>query len=451
MTHQDREMPLDPQHIDEDLAALEHFAQTEDSPDTRLIADLRRAFNAYSTPEADRQTLESAFLRVQAYERDMPEATKQAPSVVRPIRDPLPSLNLPNLPTSIAPRRRQTRRVALAASLALVAVFALVFAEVSTRRVSPGPGPVASVGLQATSVLPITPVNLTKTVDGMTLHLWGAYADANNVYLWTTGEIPATMSPFRAPPDSTRDVSLHTSDGTEIPFIEGGGDEPVDPGFIPDGTPGQTREVRGFYRFEASVIHGSPASLRLTWRLTPLTGAATPVDFTFMVPFDAGRVVQVGTSATSHGYRITLDRLVIAPSETRAYFEPSTATPWAAEIHTGGQVYPADTGSYIKGPGDVDALVFNSAMEAGAAAAGPSAMSTASAALHALETASPGNPPAAVAAGFASATPPTSFRSLAGQFGVWTLKVTRGYLETTGEFSGDWEFHVVVPAVHDAS
>lgn len=435
-----RQMPFDRRHIDEDIAEFEQLAQTEDTPDTRLIADLRSAYSN-STSKSDRQSLEGVFTRLQAHERSLPAAAKQVRDVVRPIRNPLPALDLQK---PLVARRRQTRRGPLAAALvlALVAIFALVFAEASVHRASFGPDTRTPHGL------PITSVNITKSFEGMTLHLRSAYADANNIYLWGTTDIPGNMDERLAPPSSYWDIELSTSDGTSIPIADANSG-PVSPMPLPGATPPTVRELQTFYHFLGSGVPGRPTSLHLTLRLTPPQGFPhvtvprtgtqdPPTEFTFTVPFYAGQVVNLGQTATSHGYSMTLDRLVITPSETRAYFKPSTAMPRASELHVAGQVYRAATGSSLKSGGGGSAIVFDSALQAGYQAA----VATFSA--QPRPTGSPQSSGVIISSGF---LPPPGFESLVGKSGVWTLKITQGFREATGEFEGDWEFQFVVPDV----
>jgi hypothetical protein len=181
-------------------------------------------------------------------------------------------------------------------------------------------------------------IDLSQTIDGTTIGLQRAYADANRIILgYTITQGDAT--PYQ--------VAIRVSDdhGTVFPDLGAAGSGSVD---------GQAGEVSSF---DTAAVAGMPAELHLhvVMTLTPLiTGAARAADtpppqtprtamasaaleragpprgpFTFdvTVPFLAARVAEVHRTVLAAGIPLTLERLIVTPSETRAIvrFTPPTS------------------------------------------------------------------------------------------------------------------------------
>jgi hypothetical protein len=436
-----RDTPFDHERIDEEIAALEQLAQAEGapSPDTRLIADLRRA---YRKTAADGRSLDTVFMRLQAHERSM---RAQAPQVSSASLHPMKEGRRPldTLRPYAALDRRPPRRAALAASLVLtlLVISGLVFAEVALRRAAVTPI------YQPASSLRFTPIGLTKSVGDVTIHLKSAYADANNIYLLSSVEYKGKVPPEDvAPLSSAWGIALTMPNGVTIPFLNGIRSVYPLGEATPTVTPATAQVVDDLDHFNGAAVKGNPSSLRLTLRLTPLRGSpsvtvspqgtqAPPVEFTFTVPFDAGQVVAVGQTATSHGWDVTLDQVVITTSETRAYFHSAPATfVYAAELHVAGHTYKSPNGVLVvgsKGSGKY-AVTFNSAVDAYSLfVIGPLPGSDAQSV-------------SAAASGGASPTPRPTYQSLEGQTGDWTVKVTQLYTDSSGALDGDWEFDFTV-------
>lgn len=165
-------------------------------------------------------------------------------------------------------------------------------------------------------------INQSQTIDGFTLTLETAYVDANRAVLGYSIIMPKEFQN-----DGhwwAFDVnSLRTATGLVLPGLSSVG----------------IRAVTDVISYDAGVIQGSPATLQLHAEIT--FGCASSQDaqgqintcppkalhiandlhwsFDFSVPFHAGQVVNVRTSATTHGKTVTLDRVVITASQTRAY------------------------------------------------------------------------------------------------------------------------------------
>jgi len=190
-------------------------------------------------------------------------------------------------------------------------------------------------------------IDQARTVDGYTVTLRYAYADANIVLLEaivrdTTGRTTTAVQPA---------WRLADERGTALPQIFDSGATRVDP------------EVDGFYAsFDAAAIHNIPATLALRLDLTialstspppsnttggnatpsggaahaipttlasnmPLHGGGLPVTFSFAfaVPFVAGIENRPQQTVRAMGFPLTLRRVIVTPSQTRAticYFPP---------------------------------------------------------------------------------------------------------------------------------
>lgn len=172
-------------------------------------------------------------------------------------------------------------------------------------------------------------LNLSQTVGGITATLEWAYADANRIVLAYTIAHPADRE--------NSSIMLTDMSGTVLPTIMGGY------GYAADGV------MSDVSSYDAGLIGDRPDVLQLSLHLkvstldlpeeTPMppvatvdpeTGAsivvlepleigepATVFDIQFSVPFHPGREVAIGQMAEDAGISITLERAVIAPSDTR--------------------------------------------------------------------------------------------------------------------------------------
>jgi len=188
-------------------------------------------------------------------------------------------------------------------------------------------------------------LNLSQTVDGVTVTLEQAYADANRIV------IGCTKDPDGQRRYSARHLTLTDAAGTVFPWTHGYGVIGGADIFKVSLPPGEKADV---FVFDAAAVTGAPKELdlRLVMELeeivlppdapepppTPGSPPAEPPDsivvevlqplpvgaivgpftFDFSVPFIPGRTVEVHQTVKAAGVAITLEEVVVTPSETRA-------------------------------------------------------------------------------------------------------------------------------------
>ena len=182
-------------------------------------------------------------------------------------------------------------------------------------------------------------LNLSQTVDGVTVTLEQGYADANRVVVGLTVTGPASQrySPLR--------VELIDSAGVVFPRVMGMGLSSKSELLQVELPPGTSYHV---YSFDASAGEGDPAELDLRLAIeveefepapTPDNPPAEPPDskvvtvlleplpaptivglftFDFGLPFIPGRTVEVQQTVEAAGVAVRLERVVVTPSETQA-------------------------------------------------------------------------------------------------------------------------------------
>jgi hypothetical protein len=166
-----------------------------------------------------------------------------------------------------------------------------------------------------------TALNYTKTTDTGNVTVQGVYADANNVVLvysvdqstWMMAEacsLPAIKSKqCRSVPVltvTTSDEQTLTENAERVNM----GPEPVP----------QNQRFAVLAYYDASSIQGNPKQLYLTVSLAKKVSPSQEKIGEFTVPFHADKtVIDVHQTATSHGDALTLERVVITPTEIRFY------------------------------------------------------------------------------------------------------------------------------------
>jgi hypothetical protein len=160
-------------------------------------------------------------------------------------------------------------------------------------------------------------LNLSQTVDGVTVTLERAYADANVVLVGFTVSGPDERYIASA-------GRLSTPGGQNLPQM-----------FAQGVVPGSDTIMGGWHSsertalmaaFDASSFSGEPStiSLHLETRINqpPVQGvfhpSIGPFVFDFELPFHAGNVITVGQTAEAAGVTIGLEKVVISPWATRA-------------------------------------------------------------------------------------------------------------------------------------
>ena len=209
-------------------------------------------------------------------------------------------------------------------------------------------------------------IGKAKTIEGFTLTVEDAYADANEIivsYSITSANVEALGKGGHW---AFNDVLLTTKGGANIPELLSRGTEP-DWAYTKNNQNKIATGLNVVY-FDGSTIQGNPKSINLhttvtygcgsegggpssetingtTTVLTPTPGSdcsakATEVSnkliwaFDFSLPFHTGRVVNVHQSVTSSGRTVTLERVVITQSETRLYIDGFAYSNNMDELHS---------------------------------------------------------------------------------------------------------------------
>ena len=168
-------------------------------------------------------------------------------------------------------------------------------------------------------------LDLSQTVDGVTVKLERAYADSNVILLGYTVSGPKSRY-------YTDFGGLSTADGQEISPMMGLGTVPGSSMVM--GSWPESQRAAILAAFDASTIKGAPAeiSLRLEISVTDTViprenqASAGPFIFDFALPFHAGKVIDVSQTVEALGIPITLERVVISPWATQVIF--SFASPY---------------------------------------------------------------------------------------------------------------------------
>jgi len=170
-----------------------------------------------------------------------------------------------------------------------------------------------------------TSLNQTKRTGALTGTLEAAYADANRVLLGISIDHSKLPSAGTGGEWTLVPESLTTSDGINLPSL--GMYYQVD-----------SKDMGSLMSYDASQIQGNPASLHIhavfsyycsdlnDGKCSPqarIHNGANPfrLVYDFTIPFHPGRVVTVQQTVASNGKPLTLERIVIAPSETRIYLD----------------------------------------------------------------------------------------------------------------------------------
>lgn len=171
-----------------------------------------------------------------------------------------------------------------------------------------------------------TALNQSTTIDGFTMTLEEAYADANRAILGIVVTKPNLAPLGTGGVWSFEQMRLQTANGVLLPagfFMLN--DDTVKLGGSPSAT---------FMSFDAENIQGAPSTLHLQAKITyrcfqtdssscseKALSVANDLNWSFQfdVPFHPGRVASLQQSVTRAGATMTLERVVVTPSETRAY------------------------------------------------------------------------------------------------------------------------------------
>lgn len=228
----------------------------------------------------------------------------------------------PTLASTRPARRVAAHRVviiALAALLALALMAGSVYSVTSllNQVIDSDPG-TKQVDLEHLYV----PVNQSQTIDGFTVKLEKAYADANRVIVAVTFKEPAGHTYNNVFMLGTK---MTANQNVTLPMLGGSGS-------------GNRQAANAFVLwFDGAAISGAPKTLSLHLTATGLNVAqqdgdqstfkdytiSGAISFDFTIPFHAGRVANLHQSLTAGGTTLTLERVVVTLSETRIYLQGS--------------------------------------------------------------------------------------------------------------------------------
>jgi hypothetical protein len=160
-------------------------------------------------------------------------------------------------------------------------------------------------------------INLSQTINGVTVNLERAYADSNVVLVGFTVSGPSTRYITQGDKLSTVDGQVLKAKGS-MGFVPGS--TRVMNNWLP------TERVAVIEAFDTASLQGVSPELVLSFVIPVLDwtepGLNAPVagvfTFEFSVPFHSGQVIKVGQTVEAAGVSITLDEVLISPWETRA-------------------------------------------------------------------------------------------------------------------------------------
>jgi Domain of unknown function (DUF4179) len=274
----------------------------------KLVLDLASLYQGAGAPGTVRESVSAAGLETAAAKRPRP-----------------------------LPRRARTLRLPIKAGVLLAAAAALVIVGVVGYAVAPLVDQLL-ITERGADTLPMQTIGQAQTSNGVTVKVDRAYADVNRILVAYTIQVPAGYANSYSGIDGK--ISLADARGLAFPVIDA------------QGLDGSTPHLSaGLVSFDAESL--APGTGDVTLRLTfpdvrakaddpariDLTAGAFA--FTFTVPVAPGRAVTVGTTVTAGGVPVTLERVVITRSETRAYLRfPAGAGisdgDWYAQAHISG-------------------------------------------------------------------------------------------------------------------
>jgi len=167
-----------------------------------------------------------------------------------------------------------------------------------------------------------TDLNLTKATGVGNVVIQKVYADANNVVLVYSVDRSTWEKAISLPCDTFHHTSqcrpvpvltVTTSDGHVLPENA----ERVDMGPEPVY---KNQRVAVLAYYDASSIQGQPTQLKLSLSLSKKVSPSQEKIGEFTVPFHGDKtVIAVNQTVTSHGDALTLEQVVITPTEIRFY------------------------------------------------------------------------------------------------------------------------------------
>jgi hypothetical protein len=290
--------------------AIDLYADVvEDEADAamrKLVVDLATLYQSAGAPAALRESLSPALLETGA--RPRPQSGR-----ARTLRNPF----------------RAGALLAAVAALIIVGVVGYAVAPLVDQLLATERG---------ADILPMQNIGQAQTNNGVTVKVDRAYADVNRILVAYTIQVPAGFANSNSGIDGK--VSLADIGGLSFPVIDAQG--------LGESTPHLSA---GLVSFDSESLAAGTASVALHLTFPDVRAkaddpsgsalAAGAFVFTFTVPVAPGRVVSVGKTVIASGVPVTLARLVVTRSETRAYlrFPPSAGISgenWYAQAYISG-------------------------------------------------------------------------------------------------------------------
>ncbi|GER91956.1 hypothetical protein KDW_61180 [Dictyobacter vulcani] len=164
----------------------------------------------------------------------------------------------------------------------------------------------------------MTTVNQVFESDGYKLTLQEGYADANQVIIGFSLTLPHPPGLNNEPgywylANNFENYRLTTSQGATLPLINANS-------FVAK----KGDLVALLYNFDAATIAGKPDQqlalhLKIPVKCTDLYTCARTATFNFTLPFHAGHILIPQQAVNRNGKNLSLQKVVVAPSETRFY------------------------------------------------------------------------------------------------------------------------------------
>jgi hypothetical protein len=170
-------------------------------------------------------------------------------------------------------------------------------------------------------------MNLSQTIDGVTVRVERAYADSNAAVVGYTVSGPPITAAGVGQRYFSKTGALSLSTGMSLKSSGASGTVPGSQDVLGDWRP--TDRLAVLAMFDTSSVEGSPAELSVTLPIlvydrvpVPEAGPATLRTFTFdfKIRFHAGTIVDVNQTVVASGVAVTLGQIRIAPWETRVSF-----------------------------------------------------------------------------------------------------------------------------------
>lgn len=315
--------PFAPEYIDD---TIDRYLRTEQdaapSPKQKdqLLHDLQQIYYV----EGRKQALQHAYQRIQ--QRIPAASTHQQAQRVENEAPQLIAVPAKSSASSRARRfarlGRKKQRITL---ISLIAAAMLVLSAAAFPTIQTLTQLMLNDEARGLALDAYTAINQTQQSHGYKVTLEHAYADVNRILLQYSTTSPNSQSEIMPGQDTT----VTTDQGIVLKMAPGM------PGTAWSKDP-TTKATLLTQSLDGSVIQGTPSDLhlhvaihRLSISTSGLHGSPAqtiPVSFNFdfTVPFHTGKVITPHQSVTVAGRTITLQRVVITPSETRFYLNGFT-------------------------------------------------------------------------------------------------------------------------------